>query len=272
MKYRLAAAGLLLGLFILLIVYAMSREPHKFSEAECLSCHLKDSSGKISKQLSSSVTELCVRCHKDIFTEGYIHPVDVIPRHVSIPADMPLSQTGQITCSTCHEIHSSYFTPYGTKSYFLRRNERGQSFCVICHAAGKGHEEHLGEAHFNSRYVVTDSAQEIDPMSKNCISCHDGTYSSSVTVKVGKWFHQEELIPYDMRSHPIGVDYERARLDRRSRTDLRPMNMVDPRIKFFDGRVGCGSCHDPYSDLGKKLVMSDKGSRLCFACHRVEGG
>ena len=100
-------------------------------------------------------------------------------------------------CGTCHDVHSDYFTPYGTPTHFLRRQERGKAFCKICHgnldALSRGHTASLGEAHFRSQYIVTDSRQELDPMSRNCISCHDGAFATSVTIQAGVWTTWKEL-------------------------------------------------------------------------------
>jgi len=41
----------------------------------------------------------------------------------------------------------------------------------------------------------------------------------------------------------------------------------EQEIRLFEGRIGCGTCHDPFSKLPKQLVMSNKGSRICLACH-----
>ncbi|OGW26583.1 MAG: hypothetical protein A2X56_01635 [Nitrospirae bacterium GWC2_57_13] len=108
------------------------------------------------------------------------------------------------------------------------------------------------------------------PLSRNgeltCVTCHDGSLSTSATVKTGIWVHGRDFLRHDKGSHPIGVDYESARLRRGRKTDLRPLALVDPRIRFFDGKVGCGSCHDPYSKIEKQLVKSDRRSELCFSC------
>jgi predicted CXXCH cytochrome family protein len=128
----------------------------------------------------------------------------------------------------------------------------------------------MEEAHFQSKYVELSSASQlIDPISKKCITCHDGSYASSVSIRAGTWSHSQELISNDEGTHPIGIDYEAARISRGKKTDLVPMALVDPRIQFVDGKVGCGSCHDPYSAIEKQLVMSDRNSQLCFSCHMV---
>jgi predicted CXXCH cytochrome family protein len=274
MKLKRTVAGFLLVLLILILVYALEREPHKFSDSECGGCHVKDSSGKVlGKELTGPVIVLCERCHRNILSEGYIHPINVEPRQAVVPADMPLSPAGTITCATCHDIHASYFTPYGTRSHYLRRYETGRNFCAACHKEPfreSGHRGILGEAHFKSRYIATSSVGEIDDMSRNCLSCHDGSLAPQVTVRAGQWVHQESMVGHDMGSHPIGIDYDGARTAHRYKTDLTPIGSVDPRIKFFDGKVGCGSCHNPYSNVEQDLVMSNRGSKLCLACHALD--
>jgi predicted CXXCH cytochrome family protein len=262
----------LLVILLVMAVFSLENQPHAFKE--CLSCHVSDNpAGPMARRMTAPITMLCDTCHEKIISEGYMHPVDVRPQRVAIPADMPLSLTGEITCGTCHDIHSDYFTPYGAPSHFLRRQETGKAFCRICHkdlnALSGGHEASLGEAHFRSQYVVTASSQEIDPMSKNCISCHDGAFAASATIMAGAWTHEQSFLSHDRGSHPIGMNYEAARINRGRKTDLKPLSAVDRRIRFFDGKVGCGSCHDPYSTIRKRLVMSDDNSKLCYSCHIV---
>ena len=53
-----------------------------------------------------------------------------------------------------------------------------------------------------------------------------------------------------------------------------PTGYVDPasldrRIRLFNGRVECSSCHSPYSDEASLLVMPNRQSALCLSCHDV---
>lgn len=236
-------------------------------------CHVADASGNVvSFTLKGPVTTLCEKCHEKILSEGYLHPVNVVPRNVTVPEGFPLSRIGEITCTTCHDIHSPYFTPYGAPTHFLRRYEEGNRFCEACHKGspvGTGHTDTMREAHFQSKYVETSASQVIDSISLQCVSCHDGSFATSSSIRAGSWGHKGELMTHDSGTHPIGVDYEGARLRKGRKAFLHPMDAVDPRIRFFDGKVGCGSCHDPYSNIEKRLVMSDRGSKLCFACHML---
>jgi predicted CXXCH cytochrome family protein len=258
--------------FLLLVVgtwvYSMEKEPHLFQQSECVNCHSVDASGKVAKKTTVPVTVVCKKCHEDVFKE-YMHPVNVRPRLVTVPRDMPLSSNGEITCSTCHNMHGPRLTPSGAKSYYLRRFESGKQFCDTCHREAPGTESHqaaLGEAHFTAKYMVTNPSQKIDPISKDCISCHDGSFSTSV-MAAGTWQHGNAFLKFDRGEHPIGVDYEQARTRPGSKSDLKPIGAVDRRLRFFNGKIGCGTCHNPYSTIEKQLVMSDRGSKLCFSCH-----
>src|ERR1700690_3887471 len=221
--------------FVVLIVLSVENRPHAFKQ--CTSCHTSDNpSGASARRMTAPITFLCTTsCHQTIFDEGYMHPVDVRPKYVAVPADMPVSLSGELSCGTCHNVHAEYYTPYGSVSHFLRRQEVGKDFCKICHkdltSITKGHQTSLGEAHFRSQYITSVSSQEIDAMSKNCISCHDGIYASSVTIMAGSWTHANSFLRNDRNSHPIGGDYESFRVNRGAKTDLKPMALVDRRIR-----------------------------------------
>ncbi len=257
------------------LVYCIEDNPHDFHETQCVVCHQGDPSSALSL-VGSSPTLACNQCHGDILKSGFMHPYDVEPDKVDIPRDFPLSSTGLIVCTTCHDVHASNRNFQGEKTFFLRRQLLGRQFCVTCHSGGtlggrSSHETVLGEAHFQSEYIAISEGQELDQTSKNCISCHDGSYASSVSITTGVWQHSSDYGGNRLGAkHPIGIDYEEARLRAGRKTDLRPISMVDERLQFFDGKLGCGTCHDPYSHLDNDLVMSNRRSVLCFACHMLD--
>ena len=192
------------------------RSPHDFKEEECARCHLEDPRGKKSPlPLVAPEKELCMSCHKPL-DATLSHPVDVEPEHVRVPVDMPLSKEGYITCSTCHDIHSSFRTPFGAKSHFLRRRVSGRQFCIVCHkendvtTAGT-HSGVIQQAHFKSRFFVMDKTRPIDSVSSECLTCHDGSVGKLSVIGVGIWTHGENFIGYDAGLHPVGIDYEDAR-------------------------------------------------------------
>lgn len=275
MKFIAATVATLLAALATVAVIAVSRtdDPHSFTKVDCGICHDISSNGQVAGTTWASST--CTTCHGNLTEGSYMHPIDIQPQSVAIASGFPLSERGEITCATCHDVHSSPRTPFNSRSFFLRSFERGKTFCDLCHAlksfSQTSHQAVLSQAHFQAKDSATSLFLGIDAISKSCLSCHDGSLGSSVTLNTGIWRHQGSLLPHDGGSHPIGMDYEMARLQRGAKTDLRPIFDVDPRIKLFDGRVGCGSCHNPYSRLDKSLVMSNRRSSLCLACHALDG-
>ena len=86
--------------------------------------------------------------------------------------------------------------------------------------------------------------------SRYCEGCHDGV----IAAVAG-------------RTRSVEIDYRMAQL--RSRGKLRDMSQLGPAIRLQDGRVSCLSCHSQDSQIKAKLVISNVGSRLCFACHNL---
>lgn len=257
------------------LVYSKGKKAHDFEKTECGICHTSDSAS-IRNEAYAALTSKCMSCHTTLYDKGYMHPVDITPINVHVPLDFPLSPTGLITCATCHDIHTEPETPNGKRSYFLRRYEKGKPFCNICHqdtdSLQTGHEIVFQEAHFDSKYIATDATSDIDTMSRNCLSCHDGSIGQSIKINAGQWRHSTNLMDHDAGGmHPIGMIY--GDIERNNpKAMLKSLDKIDKRIRFFEGgKLGCGSCHDPYSTIPKKLVIEDVQSKLCFACHKMNG-
>src|SRR5689334_8129482 len=127
MRNKIVLVIFFLLLLVVLVVLSRENPPHAFKE--CSSCHgLAAPAGKAARSLTAPVSMLCIRCHARIFSEGFLHPVDVIPQGVAIPPDMPLSASGALTCATCHDVHAEAVTPYGASTFFLRRREERREF------------------------------------------------------------------------------------------------------------------------------------------------
>lgn len=256
-KARYLIALPILALLVV-VAYTLREEPHKFTEYECMRCHMDVENDP--SALVSPVETLCAKCHRKGL-KAASHPINVRPEITRVPLDMPLSM-GLLTCNTCHNVHADRFTGFGEKSYYLRRPYGGREFCISCHEDNpipSGHKRTLDIAHMGRKFRVTDENQPLDGLSLGCIGCHDGTVAGNVdyVVGAGSWRHIEG-------SHPIGVDYNESRM---KAGGLAPLSRVDKRIRLFDGRLGCGTCHDPYSGLPGQLVMENVKSRLCTQCH-----
>lgn len=239
-----------------IVAYTVLDNPHDFSEKQCPECHSDVVNNP--KRLTGPITALCYKCHRKILGESS-HEVDIFPRTVKIPADLPLTG-GMLTCNTCHNVHESRFTAYGAKKYYLRRSTTGFEFCVSCHdATKKGSHVEVAVAHAGNRFEVTNRSQPLDAMSISCIGCHDGTIGSSASFSLGSgvWSHNSG-------SHPVGVNYQECRM---RDGGLKAISTFNNKLHLYDGRVGCGTCHDMYSKIPKKLVMSNTKAELCLSCH-----
>lgn len=105
----------------------------------------------------------------------------------------------------------------------------------------------------------------LDPISMECITCHDGTLASSVHYKV-KTAEQAQTrsLGNIAGSHPVGMDYTRYGNNR----EYVPHYSLPGNMVLMDGRIGCISCHDMLSKNKAYLAVELSNSELCFSCHR----
>jgi len=125
---------------------------------------------------------------------------------------------------------------------------------------------HLGSINPQSAFSVGDldeSMGGLDAESRMCLSCHD-----EITVTIPPEHEtpkQKSRRWRNMSVHPIGMDYQYVAL-RKTRSYNFPL--VDGwKIRLFDGRMGCGSCHSLYAQTPNYLVDRYRGGHLCRRCH-----
>jgi predicted CXXCH cytochrome family protein len=208
------------------------------------------------------------------------HPVGVSVSG-AIPDDLPLDDSERITCLTCH-LEPGSSTDAGTEDSQDERMLRmpdGADLCSSCHLqmAGMGQQgqshwrfsnrAHLGSinAQSNSAQVNTYNIGSIDSESRSCLSCHE-----DITVTIPGYNEtptQKRARRAKMGDHPIGMDYSRIAMRKMGKYNYPLTNAG--QIRFFDGKVGCGSCHSLYSRERKYLVQSNFRSALCFECHNM---
>lgn len=237
-------------IIIALVGYSLSRKPHEFSVGECSICHIDEKRQPMS--IKTNITSACDTCHTRL-KEILSHPTDIYPS-LTIPKDMPLTE-GRLTCITCHNVHQRE-----GKRYFLRREVKGPFFCSSCHKVDeKGHVV-LEKVHTGT-YAVTDRATSIDRMSLECIECHSASLNTPAdSLGAGIWSHYSKKA-----EHPIGVSYER--ISTQKMRNYRPLSMLPKEIRLFNGKIGCGTCHNIYSKEPFMLVLNNFKSRLCLECH-----
>ena len=213
-----------------------------------------------------AVADDCARCHP--FDHATSHPVGIRPSF-PLPEGFPLDSRGQLTCATCHAIAGP---AAGLGSRRLRRPSLGGGeFCRSCHADpdgasdGLAHSVMAGTAHGAGSVPAGGAGLPLDGQSLQCMGCHDGVISADgigvVNASVADPASRGTSLG---RTHPVGTDYAAAA---GRNPELRPASALVGPVRLASGRVGCLSCHSPYSRLPNRLVVDNRGSALCLRCH-----
>lgn len=106
----------------------------------------------------------------------------------------------------------------------------------------------------------------IDPVSMECISCHDGTIAKVTNHRISEGnTNRVKSIETIKGAHPIGMDYDKFRWDK----TYVPAENLAADIILIDGRVGCASCHNLLGRNDKYLAVDNSKSSLCFSCHNI---
>ena len=98
---------------------------------------------------------------------------------------------------------------------------------------------------------------DLDQSAKTCLSCHNGTYATHITVKGAN-------SPMQMRgfmtvNHPIGMFYDEY-VQHKPKA-YWPRGILAPEIQFVDGRVTCVSCHQLKDRRANSHTQSSGGFR-----------
>lgn len=253
------------------MVWALqNRRPHNF-ENKCYECHVGPKNPLI---LTREADYLCLTCHPE--QKELSHPTGINPA-ITPPADFPLYK-GELKCITCHIAHKTYdendnqHKKFDENPFLLRSDKTGRVFCYQCHYGGPegfiinktdSHAVGLKRAHNLSHNISL--SEVLDDSSAECLSCHDGTLSIETNMTIGgaEWEHAGRIGV----SHPIGINYKKVYM-KKQKTYRNPAS-INKIIKFFNGNIGCETCHSHYSDIPKLLVMENKRSRLCLQCHNL---
>ncbi len=249
----LLLAALLAGL-ALYRVNAVAPGPHA---SPCGRCHLAGNAVEADNahQLLGTQERLCGTCHGEALRLS--HASGFNPGR-PLPAAYPVDWKGDLTCSTCHDIHAD-------RPGHLRGEKRGRDFCLACHeerfflAMADGGQSLVQGGHLAANPV--EYGFDLDPATLRCLDCHANKADSGPAVELatgGLLRHADHGI-----NHPIGVPYERAM----SYGGYRPVAQLSPAIHLPQGRIGCISCHRGYTASHGELVVANRGSRLCFECH-----
>lgn len=256
---------------------------HHF-DLPCQTCHIPGNTNGNRKMPQESIWRMSVDINRACLSSG-CHDYDPVLNHPvgvnvpgSLPESMPLNGFSQITCLTCHtDSESSYTADIDEDPQELMLTvPQGEDLCGSCHMQMSGtlkqqshwrfsNKAHLGSINPRSALPsqVELSFDDIDLESQTCLGCHEEVtvtipgYNETYTEKAARWSR--------MKDHPIGMDYRRVAMNQSSEYYYPLFNAE--RIRFFDGKVGCGSCHSMYSKQAKNVSVDKQNGNLCRQCH-----
>lgn len=253
-QYWFIAPLLLLILGSAAWLHAKSQPSMHPLNTNCANCHLAGANTNTSNasKLIASQEKLCSGCHKDALEMSHVTGFTPAAQQ-KIPAAYPLDWKGDLTCSTCHDIHSD-------QSHKLRGTARGQQLCLACHKQeffdnmADGGISILQSGHTGA--VRARNWDNLDQYSLQCLGCHSDNGEVQVDTN--------QIVRHDV-NHPIGRNYAAAM----AVGGYKPVNQLSKKILLPNGMISCISCHEGYSKNHGKLVMSTTNSTLCFECHEL---
>ncbi len=103
-----------------------------------------------------------------------------------------------------------------------------------------------------------------DPITMECINCHDGTIASAIGYRFVKTESGGTTSVVTLQAaHPIGMDYRLYHCT----TGFNYGGGLPVEMVFMNGQVGCASCHNLLGTRRLYLAVDMNASGLCFACH-----
>jgi len=157
------------------------------------------------------------------------------------------------------EYFSEVLHNTSTRKSFLAHFNYAKSLPVVPYGALKKQNDHLFVP-----YVIQGRTFSIDKQTKQCLSCHDDMISAGKDADgrsiIEKNYHETT------GKHAIGLNYFDFVINY-PQTFLYP----DParhNIIFVGGKLGCLSCHNPFSPLPFHLNALESDGSLCNECHR----
>ena len=232
-------------------------DPHRFSIRDCEVCHVDANNDPAS--LKPMFNSRCVGCHADL-EHSQPHPVD-ISTNILLPDDMPLVN-GKLGCITCHFFHP-FSDKYKNRSgNLLRRPGRGAVFCVACHQINEKDHTAFENIHRDSYRRLSVGNSRLDMYTLQCVECHDKYLDRSFGSFAGGGPNPIS----GLSSHPVGVSLERIAAKKPRRFNFP--HTLPGEIRLFNGKIGCGTCHNAFSKEKSMLVMNNWRSRLCLKCHK----
>ncbi len=152
------------------------------------------------------------------------------------------------------------------------------SLCRSCHVPNKAtaveplwyRKGSISTFDLNKEIELSDShVHPLDPGSRNCLSCHDGSMARTFPHR-GEQKHPQVNLTAPEAQAPANYNMHLFNFPPSGREISRP-DESSPLIMTSQNQVGCITCHDPHNnEKGQFLRVSNEKSEICLECHHMQ--
>ncbi len=250
-------SGLLLLLFSgVALTYASDKESGgeltAHQQTSCANCHtLLTSVAATSSVIQDNNS--CLNCHNDKSSKSGSQQDPI--KWTSLFHDDPARP-----CADCHSFHNPKQIRTNDGEFMVSDSEITAYVCQTCHLLGQpielvsaGHRQAATELYHSDMRVSIGDAP-----SKSCLTCHsehgfDLSDQSDKAIAISV-----------AASHAFGVDVRTLSTSKRVRK-------IEDKIRLFNNKVECQSCHTLSSGTDDALVEYENQYDLCYGCHAIRG-
>jgi predicted CXXCH cytochrome family protein len=230
---------------------APAEDPH--AGISCAKCHL----GVTARAMSTAGTDdadprsrACRACHRDVRGRGAT--AMALGFHSGERAD----------CAGCHTFHQAgrLKSAVGEVRLEAGPGQSATSHCAGCHVEGARLAAMTG-AHRTAATLYHEGGVVLagQTPSQGCLNCH----SAGAATDWQKRTVEEPLAFSEHATHPIGIPVVAGS----GQDERRIRGRIDPRLRLFDGRIECQTCHSLSASTADLLVEFATPRDLCLGCH-----
>ncbi len=214
-------------------------EKHTHEDIICANCH------SFGSKIKKFENKRCISCHNQLFDDNFI-------------SDNNFHNDKTRQCTDCHSFHNSNnLIIEKTKTQYDLVSKQGAIHCYTCHSVSSNLSL-LSEGHRDARILYHNNSQNILSLSlsQGCMLCHGSSYSSTSNNSSMPVINNHASHPYEIDVIPgEGNSTNRIRFE------------IDPRIKLFDNRIECLTCHNLSAEEDDLLVNFEEPLDFCNGCH-----
>ena len=194
----------------------------------------------------------CRGCHRDVGARG------------GSAASLGFHGNPKADCAGCHSFHEAgrLKSTVGDVRLPASRQRAVPGHCAGCHADGARLSEMSG-AHRTAAALYHQGGADLAAQSpsEGCLNCHSASHAND-------WQNRPlegRLVFSEHATHPLGMVVVAGS----GQDERRIRERIDPRLRLFDGRLECQTCHSLASTKPYLLVEFPTQGDLCLGCHQL---